>query len=299
MRNARFSLGQTKASVALVEERFKANAATSTDVTNAHLQLDETNLAIDRAVEGFAHSKRMLLLTAGLSGLSDDTIPEEIPKPVYSAEAAPALMEDFVREGVNKTFLAQVYDCEIRQSDLNYKVAKHRQLYPRFDLQMGASDQNQTNASANAVSQVGVLSEYVGVGASMDIFDGFATRGAKLAALASKRSAERNRQNYLDQTLEQARNLEQQVEFSDRALAITEKHFELSEESLQRARDNLKLGTSSQADVDQATASFYQWQAAVFGARADFLSNWSSYLSLLGIDPVLNNLPASFTSNAK
>ena len=298
LRSARLSLDQTKASVAVAEDRFKSAAATPDDLTNAHLQLDEANLGMDRATDGFAHSKRLFLLTAGLSELNDDAIPDEIPKPVYSADAVEALLQDFVSAGLHNTFQAQVYYDQIKQSELNYKIAKYR-LYPKLDLSMGLSEQNQTTAGANSISQTGVLAESLALGASWSIFDGYATRGAKLAALTGKRRNERDLQNYLDQTLEQARESERQLVFSARAMAIAERRFQFSEEALQRAKDNFKLHTLSQAGMDQATANFYQSQAAVFGARADFLSNWSGYLSLLNVDPVLNNLPARFTSNAK
>ena len=298
LRNARFSLDQTKAAVAVVEDRFKNKTATTDEVTNAHLQLEDVQLSIDRAVEGFEYAKRTLELMAGLSDLGDDAVPEEIPPPPpYSAETTAAFLRDFTSDGIDHTFQSQVYDYEIKQSELNYKIAKYR-LFPKFDFALGASEQNQTNATTSSISQTSVLTGYAGVGASWSIFDGFATRGAKLAALTGKREAERNRDSYRDQTLEQAHYLEQQVEFSARALAIAERRFELSRESLQRAKDNFKLHTISQADMDQATAGFYQAQSAIFSARADFMSRWSDYLSLLGIDPVLNNLPASFTNHA-
>jgi outer membrane protein TolC len=298
LRNARLSLDQTKASVAVVEDRFKSAAATSDDVTNAHLQLDDANLSIDRATENLAHSKRMFLLTAGLSELNDDAIPDEIPKPVYSADTVEALLQNFESDGLHNTFQAQVYDYQIKQSELNYKVAKYR-LYPRIDLSLGLSQENQTTTGANSISQADVLSESVALAANWSIFDGFATRGAKLAALTSKRVNERNLHDYLDQTLEQARESERQLMFSARAMAIAERRFQLSEEALQRAKDNFKLHTLSQAGMDQASSNFYQAQAAIFGTRADFLSNWSGYLSLLNVDPVLNNLPSRFFINAK
>jgi outer membrane protein TolC len=296
--NARLSLDQTKASVAVVEDRFKSGMATSDDLTNAHLGLDDANLSIDRATENFVHAKRLFLLMAGLSELADDAIPDEIPKPVYSADTVEALLQSFERAGLHDTFQAQIYDDQIKQSELSYKIAKYR-LYPHLDLQLGFSQQNQSQVNGAAVSNNQVFSDSVGVGVGWSIFDGFATRGAKLAALTSKRMNERNLQNYLDQTLEQARESERQLVFSARAMAIAERRFQFSEEALQRAKDNFKLHTLSQAGMDQATTNFYQAQAAIFGARADFLSNWSGYLSLLNVDPVLTNLPTRFFSNAK
>jgi outer membrane protein TolC len=260
--------------------------------------VDDASLALDRTEEDFAHAKRLLLLMAGLPELGDDAVPEEIPKPANSTAASATLMQDFERDGLNKTFQAQVYNYQIRQSDLSYKIAKYR-LYPRIDLALGVSEQNQTQVVGQTVSQNPVFSDNISLAANWSIFDGFATRGAKLAALASKRANERNLQNYLDQTLEQARYLERQLEFAARAMALAEVRFAGTVGSLQLAKDNLKLGTGSQANVDQATVIFYQWQVVVFSARSDFFSRWSDYVSLLGIDPVLNNLPDHFTSHAK
>jgi outer membrane protein TolC len=298
VRNVRFSLDQAKASLAVAQERFKNNAASAGEVGNAKLIVDDASLAVDRVAEDFAHAKRVLLLMAGLPELGDDSVPEEIPKPVYSPDAPGALLQDFGREGLSKTFQAQIYDYQVQQSDLNYKIAKYR-LFPRVDLAFGLSEQNQTQVVGAVVTQSPILSDNVALTANWSIFDGFATRGAKLAALASKRAAERNRQNYLDQALEQARYLERQVSFAARAMALAEVRFDMSEASLHQAEDNLKLRVGSQANVDQAMAGFYQWQNVAFSARVDFFSRWSEYLSLLGIDPVLNNLPAHFINNAK
>jgi outer membrane protein TolC len=298
LRNAYRGLDETKSSVAVVEDRFKNAAATADDVTLAHLQLDDANLSIDRTTENFAHTKRMFLLMAGLSELKDDDIPDEIPPPVYSADTVEALLKNFESGGLHDTFQSKVYNDQIKESELNYKIAKYR-LYPRVDLQLGVNQQNQSQVSGSTVAQNQVFTDSIGIGASWSIFDGFATRGAKLAALTSKRQAERNLQTYLDQTMEQARESERQLVFSARALAIAEQRFKLREEALQRAKDNFKLHTLSQAGMDQATAGFDQAQAAIFGARADFLASWSGYLSLLNVDPVLNNLPTRFTNNAK
>jgi outer membrane protein TolC len=298
LRNARLSLAQTQAAVMVVEDRFKSAAATADELTGAHLQLDDASLSIDQALDSFAHAKRLFALTAGLPELKEDAIPDEIPRPIYSPETVEALLRDFVGGGLYNTFQAQNFDDQIKEDELSYKIAKYR-LYPKLDLGLGLSQQNQTNAGANSISQAGVLSESVALTANWSIFDGFATRGAKLAALAGKRQAEHNRQNYLDQTSEQARESERQLMFSARALTIAEQRFKLSEEAWQRAKDNFKLHTLSQAGMDQATAAFYQAQLGIFGARANFLSNWSGYLSLLNVDPIMNNLPARFTSNAK
>jgi outer membrane protein TolC len=303
IRNASYALDQAKAVLAVVEERFKNKAATAGEVEGVQLEIDDADLAVDRTTEEFAHAKRLLLLLAGWPELSDNAVPAEIPKPAYATAAPTTLMQDFERDGLDKTFQAQVYDDQIKQGDLNYKIAEYR-LYPRLDFVLAVSEQYLAQSITQTDGQPGISEKQyffdsATLEANWSIFDGFATRGAKLAALASKRTAERNLQTYLDQTLEQARYFERQIGFSARAMTLAEKHFNTSVGFLQQAKDNLKLGVGSQANVDQATASYYQWQVAAFSARIDFFSRWSDYLSLLDIDPVLNNIPAHFLSNAK
>jgi outer membrane protein TolC len=303
MRNLRFGLDQAKTSLGVMEARFKNGAATSSEETNAQMAVDDASLALDRTAEDYAHAKQLLVLMVGLTELSDDSVPEEIPKPVFAAAASASLLQDFEHDGVNNTFQAQVYNYQIRESELNYKIAKYR-LYPRLDLAFSLSEQYQAQGINLPNGQAGIAEKQyfyndATLSANWNIFDGFATRGAKLAALASKRVYERNLQSYLDQTVEQARYLGRQVEFSARALALTEERFGFAEGNLQNTKANLKLGVGSQVDVDQATGNFYQWQTIAFSARMDFFSHWSDYLSLLNIDPALNNLPAHFNSNAK
>jgi outer membrane protein TolC len=303
MHNIQYALNQAKASVAVIEERFKNHAASQGELDGANMQVDDASLAADRAAEDFSHLKRLFLLLTGMPDLSDDAVPDEIPKPIYSAGIPEALMLNFEQGGVDKTFQAQIYDYQIRECELNFKIAKYR-LYPRIDLTFTLSEQYEAQAFALANNQTSITEKQfffndAAVSAGWNIFDGFATRGAKLVALANKRTAERNRQTYLDQTLEQARYLEHQIAFAAKAMGLTESRFEATTNQLQHAKDNLKSGVGSQTDVDQATATFNQWQLNAFSARIDFFSHWSDYLSLLGIDPVLNNLPARFLRDAE
>ena len=192
------------------------------------------------------------------------------------------------------TFQAQVYDDEIRQSELSYKIAKYR-LYPHLDLALGFGQQNQSQVNGNSVSHNQVFSDTAGVGVSWSIFDGYATRGAKLAALTSKRVAERERQTYLDQTLEQARESERQSSsFPPGPWPLRSGAFNSTKKLCNGPRIISSCTLLSQAGLDQATGWFPPGASRDLYARADFLSSWSGYLSLLNVDPVLNNLPDPF-----
>ena len=144
------------------------------------------------------------------------------------------------------------------------------------------------------MNQVGLQTETYGVGATWSIFDGFATRGAKISALATKRQYERLRQNYVDQTVDQITDLRKQVGFSSRAMAIAELHHSLVEAEVRRLSDDKNLGYASEATIDTGRVTLYAWEFNMAYARSDYFSRWTEFVSLAGLDPALANLPSRY-----
>jgi outer membrane protein TolC len=180
---------------------------------------------------------------------------------------------------------------QVRVAELNYKVANYR-LYPMVGLSASVSQTNTTSASLSSVSQVSVLSAFGGVTINWAIFDGFATRGAKIGALANKRLYERQLQTVTDQLLDQAMSLERQAGFSYRAMSLAQTRAGLSEAALRTARDDAARGQIPESAVEAATGADNYVQMNLLTQRADFLSRWAEFISTTGHDPILQQLPA-------
>jgi hypothetical protein len=145
--------------------------------------------------------------------------------------------------------------------------------------------------TGSGVVQSAIARETLEVRGSWTIFDGFATKGAKLEAKADQRLWERNRQIAADAALDDAQHLQRLVALDARAMEIAETRRIGADALVQRETGELKLGRGSSSAVDAATRGLRFAETASATARANFLSDWSALVSLVSDDPVLNNLP--------
>jgi len=298
-RNQRFALKAAESNLSLQEARLRDGRISEGDVMAPRLQVDESRIYADKAQEDYDSSRRTLARLAGAPDISDDLIPTEIPKPTFARETVGAFFEQMKKSGADNTILLQTYVDAIRQSDLTYRIAKTR-LYPKFLFSVNYDLQNQTNVDAAKTPTLTAINTLtVGFGANWTIFDGFATRGAKLSALAAKRLAEQRLKTFKESTSESAASLEKQIGFSGRLMDLTETRRSLADAAVTKVGNDVKSGVSPQTALDAVTQTANTAELAAYTARASFLSSWSEYVSMLGADPALNNLPPRYLRNGK
>ncbi len=288
-RNAVFTLKLSKESLAAQNARFEAGASSQAELSNFRMSVEEAQLAADRSDEDYAYYKRVLTRLIGIDDLDDASVPLMIPHPEYQPPRADAILSGFVGDGIESTFQSQVYQMQLRQQDLNYQIQRVR-LLPKLSASAAYSYENYTAAAVGSVSQVGIASESYSLAASWSIFDGFATRAAKLSALESKRSVELQKKSYVDTTIDSITYMRHQVEFSSRAMSLSEVHHALIEAEVKRIGEDLGLGYASQASVDSGKLNLYSTEYNMAFARNDYLNRWTEFISLAGIDPALDNI---------
>jgi outer membrane protein TolC len=142
-----------------------------------------------------------------------------------------------------------------------------------------------------------VLSQYAGVSMSWSIFDGFATRAAKISAKANIRQYERQLQTATDQVLDQAVGLERQAGFAYRSMNLAQSRADISASALKAVQEDAKSGAASRIAVEAAQAVSNQYQITLQSQRADLLSRWAEFVSIIGRDPVVAK--ASALANAR
>jgi outer membrane protein TolC len=293
LRNVRFNLKLANEALQVQQAKLDAGATSEAVVSGYRLAVDDAQLAEDRQEEDFSYAKRVFTRLVGIDDLSDDSVPIELKHPDFSPALADAILTGFVGEGIESTFQSEVYKMSVRQQDLNYSIAKVR-LLPKVAAAAGISFLNQTQISGQNVSQIGIQTENYSIGANWSIFDGFATRGAKLSALSSKRLVERARQTYIDQTIDQVSDMRKQVAFSSRAMRLAEVHNALIEAEVKRLGDDKALGYASQATIDSGIVTLYATEFNMAYARSDYFGRWTEFISLAGIDPALANLQSRY-----
>jgi outer membrane protein TolC len=293
LRNDDFKVKIAQENLEAQKARFASGSSSESEVQTFELALEDASLKRDRTADDYNYYKQQLMRLVGLEQLPDAAIPTAIPHPVYTASLADAVYAGFVGEGIESTFQSQVYEMAVKQQDLELSIAKVRQL-PKVSASAGYSYSNVTQANAGSVNQYGVKSESYSVAASWDIFDGFATKGAKLSALASKRTAERTLKSYVDATVDSVEEMRNQLGFSARALALAEIHFALIDSQVKRLSEDKALGYASQATIDTGLLNEYASEFDMTFARSDYLGRWTEFISLAGLDPAIGNISPSY-----
>jgi outer membrane protein TolC len=289
VRNLQFSLKIAQESLEAQQARFEAGSSSQADLGTFRMAVEQAQLDADRAQEDFNYSKQVFLRLVGVDTLSDDSIPVDLNHPEFSAGLADTVVTGFVGQGVESTFQSEVYKMELKQQDLNYRIASVN-LLPKVSAAASYNYSNQTSLSETSISQVEVEQKSYSIAANWNIFDGFATRGAKLSALASKRLTERQRQSYVDQAVDQMADMRKQLGFASRAMSIAEVHNALIDAEVKRLAQDKVLGYASQATIDAGVLTLYSTEFNMVFARGEYLGRWTEFISLAGIDPALDNL---------
>ena len=293
LRNARFQQKLSEQALATQHARFEAGSVSEAEVQGFSMSVEDNTLAADRAEEDYRYAKRVFTRLVGIEDLPEDQVPLELPHPEYSANLADALLSGFVGEGIETTFQSEVFHMYLEQADKTYSIAKVR-LLPKVSANASYSYSYQNSVSANSVTQVGIKEESVNVGANWTLFDGFATRGAKLSALENRRQYERLRQNYIDTTVDSVTYTRHQLGFAQRAMASAEVHNALIEVQVKRFIEDKALGYASQATIDAGTLNLDATQFNMAYARNTYLNTWTEFVSIAGVDPALANLPPRY-----
>jgi outer membrane protein TolC len=298
--NQRFNLHIAESNLAVQEAKLRDGRISSSDITAPRLSVDEARITAEKAQEEYESSRRLLAHLVGLPDLNDDSIPVEIPKPTFAPETINSFFEEMKRGGLANVLMVQAYQDTIHVNDLYYKIAKVR-LYPKFNVSASFNQTNQTSVVSATAAPVleAITTQSISVGANWNLFDGFATRGAKMAALAARRLAEQKLKAFKEATDDTARSLEKQIGFAGRLMDLSDVRKELQLAAVTKVSNDVKSGVSPSTLLDSVTYNANVAQLAAQDARAEFLTKWASYVSLLGADPALDNLPPRYFHNGK
>jgi outer membrane protein TolC len=289
LRNARFALELANVQLKAAQAKFDSGASSKAELQDTQLSAEQAKLDCDRTETDYAYSKQVFIRLVGIDSLGDESVPLMVPHAEYQPQKADLVLTGFVGQGIESTFQSQVYDMEVKQQDLNYKIQSVR-LLPKFNANVGYTYTNYTSLSTNSISQIGLSAETVSVSGFWTVFDGFATRGAKLSALESKRMTERQKKSYIDSTIDAITYMRHQLDLSARAMRLAEVHDALIEAQVKRFTDDQALGYASKAIIDAGVVNLNATELLMANARSDYLSRWTDFVSLAGIDPALANI---------
>jgi outer membrane protein len=293
LQGARYQLQLQDAALAAAEDQLKEGTLAEGDLIALRLGTQDSRLALDRMGQDYDYARRVFQRLAGLDDLAEASIPTDVARPPYSAETATALLSAFLGGGVEDTPQAQSYALTLSQNDLNLKIVKTNLYYPKFSIGAGYNLSTSTYFTPQPVTSSGIQYN-VTLSANVPLFNGFAQKGAKLSAYTAKRSTEQQRRSYLNATADTATNMRQQLDLSARALDLAEVRRALAQDAVQRTTEQFNDGTVSKVIVEGTVANLNTVNLYAVQARSDYLNRWSEFVSLVGADPILHVLPASY-----
>jgi outer membrane protein TolC len=293
LRNEDFKVKIAEEAFEAQKVRFQSGASSEAELQTFQLALDDERLTRDRAAEDFSNFKRQFMHLVGIEQLDDHAVPIDIPHPEYSSDLADAVLSGFVGNGIESTFQRQVFEMQVKQQEGQYDIAKVR-LLPTLGFGANYSYSYYTAAGQGSVSQVGISSMSYGLNANWNLFDGFATRGAKMAALEAKRAVELQLKSYVDATVDSVNDMRHQLGFAARAQALAEIHYVLIDSQVKRLGEDRSLGFASQASIDTGRLNLYAVEYYQASARGDYLGRWTEFISLAGLDPAIDNVSPSY-----
>ncbi len=297
---ARKSVQLVRDDLAIVRAKKESGSVSGAAVAGEELREREHGIELARVEAEFAANRRRFARLAGIAGgdLPEEKIPSDIPRPAFSEPLTTAMLATLLRDNAKGTIEYEIYDLKLRDAVLRQKIVATR-LLPKFGANANYSLENSTNVNGTVAEQVATIRQSVGIGGSWDIFDGFATGGAKREVLIAKRSLEQRRAADLEELLQNAQARERALKVDAELLDVTDIRHSLAIEARERIATEVGFGNLAKGEIERAQIGILQADAKKLSARATFLNRWSEFVALAGQDPVLNNLPARHVREKK
>jgi outer membrane protein TolC len=289
VRHAREALELVRADVAVAQARKQDGTLSGAVVAGEEMREREVALGVERAEVEFAANRRRFALVAGMREIPEDSIPGEIPKPTFPEPLAAAIAAETLRENARSTLEYEIYELRLREALLRQKIVNTR-LLPKFGVGASYSLRNNTEVNGILVNQQAVTEQRVAVSGSWNIFDSFATSGAKREAAANRRSLEQRKISDIDALLQRVQTLERTLKLDSRQIALADTRHAIAVEGGKLVAEGVSLGNLPKADVERAEIGILQAYASSMEARAAFLNRWTEFVATAGADPILNDL---------
>jgi outer membrane protein TolC len=291
-------LGMVRNDVDVAEAKKDMGTLTAADLEGERLRLREYTVEFNRAEAEYAANRRRFARLAGLPDFPDQRVPEEIPRPTHSDPQLTIMAATLLRDNAASTEEYEIYELRIQEAILRQKIEKTR-LLPKFGANANYSLENTTNVNGNLAEQRAVTRQSVGIGGSWNIFDSFATRGARREALASRRLLEYKKTTGIEALIQNAQILERTLRIDAEQLELSDTRRALAVEAHRQISDEVKYGNLPKVDVHRAQIAIRLAEAQNLTTRAAYLGHWTEFVAIAGDDPILSNLPVRYARAKK
>ncbi len=265
----------------LEQERLKAGTASTIQVYNLEVALN--SIEIDQLKKDNALEDQIDVL-ARLSGVPSAEIASGlhsgIPQQALLSAEEIASLEQFFDEGVNQSSAIQTQSKSLEISEKDLHISNQR-LKPKIGLSIGLTQYELDEIGRRRAEEI----VYAGISVSWSIFDGKATKGSKVSAIARieqvKRQFESAKSTY-EFNLQRAKKL---LDLNARILERDEKALTQASNYLRDTKKDFESGRSSPDDLEKVEISYATQEVRTNKSRSEYYNALASLSSLLGFDP--------------
>ncbi|QXD31765.1 TolC family protein [Candidatus Pelagisphaera phototrophica] len=274
------NLERAQARVELERERLKAGTASTIQVYNLEVALNSAELDLMKKKNTLADQ---IDLIARLSGVPSEEISSgllsEIPRQAILNASEIASIEQLFDERLNQGLSVQTQAKSLEFSEKDLHISNQR-LKPKIGLSVGLTQYEMDEIGRRRAEEI----VYAGITIGWSLFDGRATRGNKISAMA--------RIEHVKRQLESAKSTyEFNLQRTKKLLDLNARILERDEEALNQASNYLhdtkkdfETGRASPDDLEKVEIAFATQEVRTNRSRSEYHNALANISSLLGFD---------------
>jgi len=278
--NTTFARRMAEENLARQQARYSANQITYGQIMSEQLRLDEASLAEQRARADLDFALATFRSLSGESQFTEADIPELIAE-VAAAPATASLVASSANQQDDRIAAAEK---DVERAKLGL-VGPRYALFPKLGLVAGVS-RDEINRDLNAYNKYQTDTWYAGAQINWTIFDGFSSRGQRLAGYTRLRRAEQRLANLRESLERDQRREEQSVSFTWQAYQNAKMRLRMAREGVDYHKELAQRGEASQEQVDTAISNMNTLFYVAQQTLAAHLSANVQYVSSRGLDPL-------------
>lgn len=271
------------------ESRIQSGALAPGEIHGIRFRVLDAEIGFEKSEEEFRFAKATLERLAGIAPLADADVPSIVPNVPFDPTSIASLLESYVgRDGAESDFRAVALKLQWEQEKLNEQITA-KNLWPKLNFVTGTT-QDEVSYTGSPSDRGQIRSLYAGVNLTWNVFDGFSTKGYRRASLLRQRQLEGDRKARMREQVDRARNLAKMLELAARQTAVSESRLSQLDGLVAHQEKEVALGNLARRDAEGWVMTRDETLLRTMALRIEYLSRLTEFLSIIGRDPVLQQI---------
>jgi outer membrane protein TolC len=287
LRNAEMALNQREADLELKKASLEEGEASKGSVGGAEITLKEARFNHVRSESEFGYSLRSFRRLSGMNEFTIERVADGFPDVTHNNSVIRNEVEEFETNGRENHSKMEAATMEIEKEELNFRIQKVR-MRPNLSLIAGIN-QDELSSATSTNGRTATQRNYVGVQVSWNIFDGFETKGRKLASMNRLRQLKESRKRLEENLLAGAQHRADRVDFAAQAVRFAFDKLRRAKGRVKYVESEYEEGRASEGQVNDIKGNLNKYELALAKIQRDYLNTLANFVSWIGEDPAMDN----------